>query len=154
MHTPHYLLFADADSRHGCGRWRFVLEPVVGGEALQVDDMEPDMQGERLELLSVIRGLEALDQPSRVTLITPSRYVRRGLRFGLENWRQSRWQWERHGHMVPVKNNDLWQRLDLALQFHDVSTRYWRWDARRDGKSTYAANRGVSARTMPTAISA
>lgn len=141
MNTPHYLLFADAESHANYGRWRFVLESILGGDALQVDDVESDIQGERLELLAVIRGLEALEQPSRVMLVTPSRYVRRGLRFGLENWRESGWRWERHGELVPIKNADLWQRLDQALRIHTVKTRHWRWDANHDAAVTYEVDR-------------
>ena len=70
MNTPHYLLFADAETHSEYGRWRFVLESILGGDALQVDDVEVDVQGERLELLAVIRGLEAIEQPSRVMLVT------------------------------------------------------------------------------------
>ena len=84
---------------------------------IEAHEREPDQStwGERLELLSVVRGLEALDQPARVTLITSSRYVRLGLRYGLEEWRRNRWCWEHFGKLVPIKNQDLWQRVDRAL---------------------------------------
>lgn len=61
------------------GLWRFVLRGDDGSAMLVAEDVEPDIQGERLELLSVVRGLEALEQPSRVTLMTPSVYVREGI---------------------------------------------------------------------------
>ena len=85
--------------------------------------MEPGTDGERLELLSVLRALEALEQPSDVLLMTPSQYVVRGIRYGLDAWRESAWCWERFGRMVPVKNADLWQRLDRALSYHQVRCR-------------------------------
>lgn len=110
------------------GRWRFVLRPDDGTEPLVVEDVEPDVQGERLELLSVVRGLEALDQPSRVVLMTPSVYVREGIRYGLEEWRANGWQWEWFGRMAPVKNADLWQRIDRAMSYHEVDCRTWRFD--------------------------
>ena len=72
--------------------------------------------------------MEALDQPSRVTLVTPSRYVSRGLHFGLEEWRSADWCWERDGQMVPIKNADLWQRVDRAMNIHQVDYRRWRID--------------------------
>jgi ribonuclease HI len=127
--SPHFLLFSEA--RHSDERrdWRFVLQSADGSHKIEVEDAEPDLQGERLELLAVVRGLEALDQPSRVTLVTPSTYVRRGLKDGLDEWRSSDWQWERHGEMVPVKNHDLWQRVDHALNYHEVDCRAWRFDA-------------------------
>ena len=141
--TPHFLLFSTARSEEaaarsspsrrgrrelGRGRWGFVLESVDGSERLEVAESESDVCGQRLELLSVIRGLEALDQPSRVTLVTNSDHVCRGLRFGIQQWRENGWQWEFFGRMVPVRNADLWQRLDRAVRIHDVRCRTWRWD--------------------------
>jgi hypothetical protein len=76
----------------------------------------------------VVRGLEALEQPSRVTLVTPSKYVNRGITYGLPEWRSTGWQWEHFGEMVPVKNRDLWQRVDRALDIHRVECRTWRFD--------------------------
>jgi len=105
--------------------WHFVLESTNGDQLVEAADAEHEVCGERLELLAVVRGLEALDQPSRVTLVTPSRYVSRGLRYGLEEWRRSNWQWERFGRLVPVKNGDLWQRVDRALEYHHVDCRTW-----------------------------
>jgi ribonuclease HI len=135
--APHYLLFSDAnppsdERRRAAGRWRFVLQSVEDDSRLEAQDREREMSSERLELLAVVRGLEALDQPSRVTLVTPSRYVSRGLRYGLEEWRDNRWRWERHGRMVPIKNNDLWKRVDRAMKYHEVECRIWRFDSAHD----------------------
>lgn len=113
-------------------QWRFVLQSVDDGRQLAVSEREPDTSGERLELLAVVRGLEALEQPSRVTLVTRSRYVSYGLAHGLDEWRESDWKWERFGRMVPVKNADLWQRIDGALKFHEVECRRWRFDPPAD----------------------
>lgn len=126
--TPHYLLFSESSRKNQQGQWRFVLQALDGAEQLEAADAEPDVQGERLELLAVVRGLEALEQPSRVTLVTPSKYVNRGLTFGLEEWRTNGWEWEHYGEMVPVKNRDLWQRVDQALRFHQLECRTWRFD--------------------------
>jgi ribonuclease HI len=126
---PHYLLYSHANTRQQPGTWNVVLKTDDGQVLLEAGDTEPETQGERLELLAVVRGLEALDHPARVTLATPSRYVRRGLLYGLEEWRANGWSWEWFGRMVPIKNRDLWQRLDRALKFHDVQCRYWRIDA-------------------------
>jgi ribonuclease HI len=140
--TPHFLLFSESDRTLDRGQWRFVLQSIDGAEQLEATDTEPDMQGERLELLAVVRGLEALPQPSRVTLVTPSRYVNRGLNYGLPEWRTNDWQWERFGEMAPVKNRDLWQRIDRALEFHSVHCRLWRFDlaAKNDGRRGDEAN--------------
>lgn len=129
---PHYLLLADAtDGRDTfddapCGRWCFMLELLGTDEVVDAWDYEAGLGTERLELLAVVRGLEALDQPSRVMLVTPSRYVNRGIRFGMKVWRESDWQWEAFGLMSPIKNHDLWRRLDQAMQIHQVECRRWR----------------------------
>jgi ribonuclease HI len=135
--APHFLLFSEASDRpaddaSASGRWRFVLEAVDGSETLEAGDDELETSAERLELLAIVRGLEALDQPSRVTLVTRSRHVSRGMRFGLEQWRENDWQWERFGQMIPVKNADLWQRIDHALGIHRVDCRAWKLESSDD----------------------
>ena len=130
---PEYVLFSttridEAGQDAYEGRWRIMLGNPDGEVVLDVEEAESDFEGDRLELLSVIRGLEALDQPSQVRLFTNSRYVQRGLRYGIDSWRRSKWCWERFGRMVPIKNDDLWQRLDQALQFHQLECRYWRFE--------------------------
>jgi len=137
--TPHYHLI----SRSGgdTGRWEFILTASDGSDRLVAGDVEPEARGERLELLTVVRGLEALDQPSRVTLMTRSRYVREGIRYGLATWRKSDWCWEAFGNMVPIRDRDLWQRMDRAMKFHDVECRTWRIDAPHLPR--IASNRGI-----------
>ena len=126
--TPHYLLYCRSGDRDEPGRWWFVLRTTNGLGQHEARDVEPKIRGERLELLTLVRGLEALDQPSRVTLMTASRYVREGIRYGLPQWRGNGWRWELFGEMVPLKNRDLWQRIDRAMQFHQVECRSWRID--------------------------
>jgi ribonuclease HI len=129
--SPHYLLFSQSSepsrSAHGASAagWRFILEEVDGDQRLVAQDVEPHTPVNRLELLAVVRGLEALDRPSRVTLITGSRYVSRGIRQGLAEWRRHHWRWERFGRWVPVRDHDLWRRVDQALRFHQLNCRSW-----------------------------
>ena len=91
--NPHFLLFCDAqcsshksspesDSGELRGKWHFILERLDSVESdlrLEAADTEPVETQERAALLSVVRGLEVLEQPSKVTLVTTSRYVSRGL---------------------------------------------------------------------------
>lgn len=126
--SPHYLLYSELSDRAEAGRWRFVLRASDGSVRLEVEEIEPEVRGDRLELLTVVRALEALEQPSRVTLVTPSIYVREGIRHGVAQWRRSGWRWERFGQMVPVKNLDLWQRIDRAMQYHQIDCRTYRID--------------------------
>lgn len=129
VESPHYLLFSEARGRDRSGHWHFVLQSVDGSHKFEATDDEPNVAGERLELLSLVRGLEALEQPSRVTIVTRSRYVNRGIVHGLDEWRAAGWNWEKFGQMVPVKDSDLWRRVDHALRFHRVDCRCWRFDA-------------------------
>jgi ribonuclease HI len=158
--TPHYLLFSESCRHRDLRQWRFVLQPIEGGEHLEAADAEPEAQGERLELMAVVRGLEALEQPSRVTLVTPSKYVNRGLTYGLQEWRANNWQWELFGEMVPVKNRDLWQRIDRALVFHQLECRTWRFDlphqrppaAHSESDNTPGARRSALRRWLPSRL--
>jgi ribonuclease HI len=109
----------------GAAAWRFALEDVGTGQSFSATDFETCECLERLELLAVVRGLEALDQPAKVTLVTKSRYVSRGLKRGLADWRSNGWHWERFGRWVPVRDHDLWRRVDRALSFHEVAVRLW-----------------------------
>ena len=130
--APHYLLFTEAklsSQTNGLGnRWRFVLEEIGTSNRFEEADEEPGIQGERLQLLAVVRGLEALEQPSRVTLVTPSKHVGRGIRRSLTLWRENQWHWERFGVMTPVKDHDLWKRIDHAMQIHQINCRIWQFD--------------------------
>ncbi len=121
-------LFSECTTEGNHGRWRFVLRDADGSPRLVAEHVEPLASSDRLELLSVVRGLEALDTPSRVTLMTSSSYVREGIRHGLAEWRSNGWRWERFGQMVPVRDLDLWQRVDRAMQFHQVDCRTYRID--------------------------
>jgi ribonuclease HI len=127
--APHFLLTPQAavltgDGDYGpAGQWRFVLQTAGGETHLAAEDDEAESSPERLELLAIVRGLEALDEPSRVTLVSARRSISRGVRYGLAQWRESDWQWERYGKLTPVKNGDLWQRIDRAMSIHTVECR-------------------------------
>ena len=134
--APHYLLITEAKTiiepredeqatSRRSGRWRFVLEQMGVDARIEVADDEPNVIGERLELLAVVRGLESLEQPSRVTLLTSSRYVGRGIRQGMSQWRSNQWRWERFGKMTLIKNHDLWRRVDHTLLYHSLECRVW-----------------------------
>ena len=130
--TPHFVLFSRTGEQpergiHGSS-WYFRLQSSNGENELEASDEELGVSPERLELLAVVRGLEALEQPSSVTLVTSSKQVSRAVRQGLEYWRARGWKWERFGQKVPMKNGDLWQRIDRAMQIHDIRCRTYRVD--------------------------
>ena len=161
--APHYLLITEAktiiDPREDdqatsrrSGHWRFVLEQMGVEARIEVADEEPNVFGERLQLLAVVRGLESLEQPSRVTLLTSSRYVGQGIRQGMSQWRSNQWRWERFGKMTLIKDHDLWRRVDHALQFHSLECRIW--DLSRLTPHTAAASTSPNFPTaFPTANS-
>lgn len=125
---PHFLLHSQVGGRNRQDEWSFVLQAADGAVTTEAADVELNVRGERLELLAVVRGLEALPCPARVTLVTQSRYVRRGLAYGLDEWRRNGWTWESFGENVPIKNLDLWRRVDRALRIHEVRFRSPRHD--------------------------
>lgn len=133
MHATndHFLLYTEATrTDHSAPHWRFVLQSAGGDVELSAADSELNSRTSRLELLAVVRGLEAIDRPARVTLLTGSRYVSRGIRRQLSQWREDNWQWERFGELVPIRDKDLWQRVDHALQYHQVECCGWQADDR------------------------
>ena len=75
----------------------------------------------RMELMAAIVGLESLKEPCHVVLTTDSQYVRLGITQWLKNWKRNNW---RTSQKEPVKNKDLWQRLDAACQPHEIR---WHW---------------------------
>jgi ribonuclease HI len=136
---PHYLLFCEGNAGPGFGfpeddssRWRFVLENVETGQKIEAWDHEEILHPDRISLMAVIRGLEALDQPSKVTLVTTNRYVARGLQYGLVEWRENDFCWEHFGSIQPIRNQDLWRRVDVALKYHEVTCRWMAYDAQQD----------------------
>jgi ribonuclease HI len=127
-----------------------MLQSAGSEDCFTTADHEPETSRSRLELLAVVRGLEALDGPSRVTLVTRSRYVSRGIRLGLNQWREKGWHWERFGRLVPIRDHDLWQRVDRALTFHQVDCITWQCEEAPDLAALGAAI-PVAAATSPEA---
>lgn len=135
---PRYLLFADTIAgAAGPAGWRFMLQAMDSEHHVAASDHEGGVRGDRLALLAVVRGLEALDQPSAVKLVSPSSYVRRGVSRGLAEWKARGWKWDRFGRLTPVRDEDLWRRIDHALEYHRVSCRGWR----RGAESALAGRR-------------
>lgn len=105
--------------------WRFLLEAPDLKIHLEAEEEDTCSSLERAELLAVVRGLEALDQPSSVSLYTSSRFVIAGLRHGIGEWRTTNWHWEWFGRWAPVAHQDLWRRVETALRFHEMEPKFW-----------------------------
>ncbi|MDZ4778788.1 MAG: hypothetical protein SGJ19_00880, partial [Planctomycetia bacterium] len=107
----------------GSGRWNFRLESFDGQVRIDAEDEEPGAHADHLALLALVLGLEAIDQPADVLVLTPNRYIWQGLSEGLDEWRENGWQWDSFGGLVPIKYLDLWQRVERLRNIHDVSCR-------------------------------
>ncbi len=102
----------------GPGGWGAVLR--WNGHERELSGGEPATTNNRMELMAAIRALESLKRPCKVLLTTDSQYVRKGITEWLVNWKMNGWK---TAAKKPVKNVELWQRLDQARQRHEV-----RWD--------------------------
>ena len=89
--------------------WRGTEKELCGGE--------PRTTNNRMELMGAIQALEALKRPSKVHLHTDSTYVRDGITKWIHNWKRNGWK---TSAKKPVKNAELWQRLEAALERHEV----------------------------------
>ena len=103
----------------GPGGWGAVLQHPKGERELFGG--EADTTNNRMELRAAIEALNALTRPCTVTLYTDSTYVKDGITKWIHNWKQKGWK---TAAKKPVKNADLWQALDQAIQRHTVS---WQW---------------------------
>jgi ribonuclease HI len=94
-------------------RWKGHEKELFGGEA--------DTTNNRMELMAAIQALESLKRSSRVALYTDSTYVRDGIKSWIHGWKRNGWK---TAAKKPVKNEDLWRRLDAATADHDIA---WHW---------------------------
>ncbi len=156
MHAamPHFLLFCEshrslaADDGPSRGKWRFVLQSLETTDRFEASDEEKLDSTGRLDLWALVRGLEALNQPSRVTILTASRYISHGLNHGLAEWSRNKWRWERFGQRSRVRNSDLWQRIEHAQSFHELQCRTWRFDGASAAISAVGGSSAVRSREM------
>lgn len=135
-------IFTDGACRGnpGPGGWGVICrfasreKELWGGEAATTNN--------RMELTAVIRALEALTRPSRVRLYTDSQYVQKGISAWIHNWKRRAWK---TADRKPVKNEDLWRRLDEVAAPHEVE---WHWVRGHSGhpeneRADELANRGI-----------
>lgn len=124
----------------GAGGWGVLLRHK--GKEKQLFGGELNTTNNRMELLAAIMALESLTRPSQVRLMTDSQYVKKGITEWIEAWKKRGWL---RANKEPVKNVDLWQRLDAATQKHDVE---WLWVKGHSGHAENEladelANKGV-----------
>ena len=103
----------------GPGGWGAIL--TFGDHEKELNGGEPHTTNNRMELMAAISALEALKRSCSVDLYTDSEYMRGGITGWINNWKKNGW---RTADKKPVKNVDLWKRLDAALVQHNVR---WHW---------------------------
>ena len=135
-------IFSDGACRGnpGPGGWGVILrakgkeKELWGGEAATTNN--------RMELTAVIRALEALKRPSRISVFTDSQYVQKGISEWIHSWKRRGWK---TADKNPVKNEDLWRRLDEVAARHEVE---WHWVRGHAGhpeneRADELANKGI-----------
>src|SRR5437868_13046383 len=117
-------LFTDGacSGNPGPGGWAFILRHPASGKEMEHSGGEPMTTNNKMELLSVIRGLEALKRRSQVELFTDSEYVRQGLSVWMPKWKANGWRRKTGpgAKSGEVKNLELWQELDLLIAKHHL----------------------------------
>lgn len=103
----------------GPGGWAATLQ--VGEHLRELSGAEAQTTNNRMELTAVIRALEALKRPVKARVHTDSEYVRRGITEWMASWKRRDW---RTADKKPVKNRDLWERLDQLAAQHEIE---WKW---------------------------
>ncbi|MFN9993023.1 MAG: ribonuclease HI, partial [Phycisphaerales bacterium] len=108
---PHVQLYTDGacSGNPGPGGWAFILKHPASGSIREDSGGEADTTNNRMELRAVIEGLVALNKPTFIDLYSDSQYVLNGLNEWMANWKKRGWK---TADKKPVKNRDLWERLD------------------------------------------
>jgi len=124
----------------GPGGWGVLLR--YGNHEKELYGAEADTTNNRMELMAAIQALESLSRECHVILTTDSQYVRMGITEWIANWKKRGWK---TASKQPVKNIDLWQRLDTAAAQHEVE---WHWVRGHTGhpeneRADQLANRGI-----------
>ncbi len=108
----------------GPGGWGVVLEARDGAVLVKSRELsggEPETTNNRMEMMAAIAALETLERPSALTVVTDSTYLKDGITGWIHGWKRNGWK---TSNRKPVKNTDLWQRLDAAQARHQVK---WEW---------------------------
>ncbi len=130
----------------GPGGWGALL--IYNGREREIWGGEPLTTNNRMELMAAIEALETLKRDCRVEVHTDSQYLRNGITEWIAGWKANGWK---TAQKKPVKNADLWQRLDKARRRHDVS---WHWVRGHDGqeeneRAHTLAQRGIAEQEAP-----
>ncbi|WP_106746051.1 ribonuclease HI [Yoonia maritima] len=123
---PELFAYTDGacSGNPGPGGWGALLIARDGDTVVKERELkggEAHTTNNKMELLAAITTLETLDRPTKLTIVTDSSYVKDGITGWIHGWKKRGWKTASN---KPVKNEDLWRRLDAAVQTHDVT---WEW---------------------------
>ncbi len=140
--TPQVVIFTDGACRGnpGPGGWGAIL--ISGGHEREICGGALATTNNRMEMTAAIEALEALKRPCKVELHTDSQYLRTGITEWLAGWKARGW---RTADKKPVKNEDLWRRLDEARARHTVE---WRWVKGHNGHELNERADGLARKGM------
>jgi ribonuclease HI len=123
---PDLVAYTDGacSGNPGPGGWGVLMQAKDGATVIKERDLkggEADTTNNRMELMAAIMALETLARPSAITIVTDSAYVKNGITGWMHGWKRNGWK---TAGRKPVKNVELWQRLEAAAARHDVT---WQW---------------------------
>ena len=123
---PSVVLYTDGACKGnpGPGGWAYVLRHPASGHEKEAAGGDAATTNNKMELQAVIEGLEALNQPAVVEVVTDSSYVAKGAREWMPGWKKNGWRRREGKQWKPVKNVEQWQVLDELLEEHEVT---WTW---------------------------
>jgi len=115
-------LFTDGgcSGNPGPGGWGYVLRHLPSNTEQEKSGGEPETTNNRMELTAVVEGLAVLKRPCVVELISDSTYVGKGISEWMASWKRNGWRRKERGSFKPVKNEDLWRKLDEMVSRHRV----------------------------------
>jgi ribonuclease HI len=123
---PQLVAFTDGacSGNPGPGGWGVLLQAKDGDTVLRERELsggEAQTTNNRMELMAAIAALEALERPAEIAIVTDSNYLKGGITQWMHGWKRNGWK---TADRKPVKNEDLWRRLDEAARRHRVD---WQW---------------------------
>ncbi len=115
-------LFTDGgcSGNPGPGGWAFILRHLPSGKQVEQSGASPHTTNNQMELTAVVEGLSALKRPCRVELFTDSVYVGKGMTEWMAKWKLNGWKRKEKNKLVPVKNEELWRKLDQQVMKHQI----------------------------------
>ena len=105
----------------GPGGWAFILRHVTTGKTMEKTGATQQTTNNQMELQALTEGLQSLQRPTHVHVVTDSTYLKQGLTEWIQNWKRRGWKRKTSNGLKPVKNVEQWKQLDALTQMHKLS---------------------------------